>query len=403
MMRYGMSLLASSFASQNRPVFTEDICRKVTDFLTEKRDVPEDSLEDFKNYIFSKSSSPKYNLLRQALKNEESIRVENQDLLLSNPKLLSSPGAMSQFYFEDALYLAQMLKLVRNDHNLLLARGRLSLLSGWHQEIPFQLNDKDSLYLGLWLLDVDGDWVWAFLSQIPDDSDFEINSKNRIELLIGSWELILKSPNIQSNRPQNAKARTRLIELKKATERHKRKPQFGQSWSWFLVPRLELLVDAGILIKENRHSFSGYKLTSIGREMQSICKSCESGESILLNYFFCRASGERQITSDIEWEDFESKLEKIAPVLRTSVGYFPIFETAVSLCVDKFLSSKQSDDPIWEINNVKALLREESKSASSRIRLAIDRQGQVYAFKIRENGGRLFGRENPSSYLQDSK
>lgn len=384
MMRYGIALLASSFASQTRPVFSEDICKKVTGFLTEKCEMPEGSLEDFKNYLFKKSSSPKYNSLRQALKNEESVRVERQDLLLSDPKLPSSPGAMSQHYFEDALQLACILKLVRKDHNLLLSRGRLSL-SEWCLEDPFRISNKNSLYLGFWLLDVDSDWIWALLSQMFDDSISEITNKNRISILLKSWNRILSTREIRLNRPQDARARTRLIDLTKITERNVREKKFnfGFPWSSFLIPRLELLVDAGIFKKEERHSFSGYTLTSVGRKMQSICISHESGESLLPNYFSCHTSTDHQITSSIKWEEFESRLEKTAPILRTSVGYYPIFETAVALCVDQFLDSKKSNDPIWEIEDVKTLLREESKSASSRIRLAIDRQGQIYAFKIK--------------------
>lgn len=383
MMRYGMALLASSFASQTRPTFSEDICKKVTDFLTEKCDVPEDRLEDFKDYIFKKSSSPKYNSLRQALKNEESVKAEKQDLLLSNSKLLSSCGAMSQLYFEDALSLAVMLKLVGKDHNLLLTRGRLSL-SEWSLEYPFRISDKSSLYFGLWLLDIDGDWIWAFLSQMFDDSISEITNKNRIDILLKSWSRILSAREIRSNRPQNARARMRLIDLIKMTESDviEKKLHFGPPWSWFLVPRLELLVDVGILEKKERHSFSGYTLTSVGRKMQSICISHESGESLITNYFSCHASDDHQTTKNIKWEEFESKLDKIAPILRTSVGYFPIFETATAVCIEKFLSSRQSNSAIWEIKDVKALLRKESKSASSRVRLAIDRQGQIYAFKI---------------------
>lgn len=386
MMRYGMALLASSFAGQNRLVFPEDICKKVSGFLTEKIEIPEDNLENFKKYLSNKPGSPRYTPLRRALEKGKSIKVEKQDLLLSNPKLLSSPGALTQNYFEDALSLAHILKLVRKDHNLLLTRGRLSLSAEWRLEDPFQLNDIDSLYLGLWLLDIDRDWIWAFLSQIPSDPKFEITTNNRVDLLQKSWTHILSARGIRSRRPQNAEIRTRLIKLREITKRNTdEKLNFGQPWSWFLFPRLELLVDAGVFKKKERHGLSGYKLTSTGHKMRSICVSHENGEKLLLNYFSCHTSTDRLVASNIEWEDFESKLEKIASVIRTPVGYFPIFETAVAVCADQFLAPEQSDAPLWEIENVKELLWKESKSVSSRIRLAIDRQGQIYAFKIKQN------------------
>ena len=91
------------------------------------------------------------------------------------------------------------------------------------------------------------------------------------------------------------------------------------------------------------------------------------------------------ISKGIKWEDIENRLETVSPELRTSVGYFPIFETASALCVSQFLKSGSSYEPIWEIESVKERLWEESKSSSPRVRLAIDRQGQIYAFKPMEN------------------
>ena len=199
---------------------------------------------------------------------------------MSNPNLPSSTGALTQDYFDDALSLAHVLKLVKKDQNLLLARGRLSLSTGWVSDAPFQLGDKDVLLLGLWLLDVDCDWIWAFLTQIPAaDSDFEITTKNRVELLMKSWKHVLAAPQIRSERPQNAVVRTRLNELIKITKRNIcDKLNLGQPWSWFLIPRLELMVDAGILRKRRRHGLTGYSLTSMGCKMRSICDPNKSGE-----------------------------------------------------------------------------------------------------------------------------
>jgi hypothetical protein len=75
------------------------------------------------------------------------------------------------------------------------------------------------------------------------------------------------------------------------------------------------------------------------------------------------------------------KLTRVADYLKTSVGYFPIFETASALCVLQFVDSSRSE-PIWEVDVVKERLWEESKSLSPRVRLSVDRQGQIYAFKL---------------------
>ena len=188
----------------------------------------------FREYLFNKPGSPRYTPLRRTLKKGHPIKVSARDLLLSDLRLSSSVGALTRDYFDDALSLAQSLRLVRKDHNLLLARGRLSLSTAWLKDDPFHLTDKDSLYLGLWLLDIDCDWLWAFLVQLPADPDFEITVENRVELLLKSWKHILSARQLRSGHPKNARVRTRLNELVKITERNVReKLNLGQPWSWF--------------------------------------------------------------------------------------------------------------------------------------------------------------------------
>ncbi len=385
MMRYGIALLASSFTNQGQTAFSEDICKKIEAFLTKKREVSPESLESFKEYLFNKPGSPRYTPLRRAIEKGQSINVEHQDILLSDLELPSSVGALTQDYFADALSLAHLLKLVKKDQNLLLARGRLCLSTKWIADDPFRLGDKDSLYLGIWLLDVDSDWLWAFLSQLPADPNFEITVENRVELLLKSWKRVLSARRGWSGHPHNAKVRTRLNELVKITERNVReKLNLGQPWSWFLIPRLELLVDAGILRKKERHGLTGYSLTATGLRMRVICDRNEGGDVLIRNYFYCRDSASRPVADNIEWEAIEKRLATVASELRTSVGYFPIFETASALCVLQFLDAAHSAEPLWEIESVKKKLWQESKSSSPRARLAIDRQGQIYAFKVEE-------------------
>ena len=352
-------------------------------FLVNKRNLPEEKLEQFKEYLFNKPGSPRYKPLRQAIEKGQSVKVEHQDLLLSDRKLPSSVGALTQDYFADALSLAHILKLVNKDQNLLLARGRLSLSTGWTVENPFVLGEQDSLYLGLWLLDVDCDWIWAFLAQLPHDPDFEITIENRVQLLLGSWKHILSARNMRSGQPKIARIRSRLNELVKITDRNVReKLNLGQPWSWFLIPRLELLVEVGILQKKERHGLTGYSLTSIGQKMRTLCSLHEGGQVLIDNYFSSRNSSDRLCSENIEWEAIHCRLKTVAPELTTSVGYFPIFETAAALCASQLLDQECVGESIWEIDAVKRRLLEESKSSSAGVKLAIDRQGQIYAFRV---------------------
>lgn len=385
-MRYGIALLASTFTSPSRPNFPEDIRKKITSILTKKHEVPADHFEHFKDYLYKKPGSPRYDLLRKKIENRQPVRVDYQDLLLSDPALCSSVGALTKDYFDDALTLAHTLRLVvKHDQNLLLARGRLSLSTGWSADNPYRLNEKDTLFLGLWLLDADCDWIWAFLLQLSDDPGFEITIENRVELLLKSWKHVLSARQMRSGRPNVAKIRTRLNELIKITERNViEKLNLGQPWSWFLIPRLELLVDAAILKKKERHGLTRYALTSTGLKLRIVCDSDNSGETLISNYFYCRDADDRPVEKNIKWDDIETKLEPLAAVLRTTVGYFPIFETAAALCVSQFMNTGSTRKPIWEIEGVKQTLWDESKSSSPRVRLGINRQGEIYTFKPEE-------------------
>lgn len=383
MMRYGLALLASSCTSQGRPTFSEDISSQVSAFLTEKQKLSEDRLEEFRAYLFNKPGSPRYTPLRKALQEGRSVVIERQDYLLADSRLPSSVGALTQDYFDDALSLAHTLKLVKKDQNILLARGRLSLSGSWRAEEPFHLGNQESIFLGLWLLDIDCDWIWAFLAQIPAKRDFVISHENRVDLLLNSWKCILSARQIGSNRPQNARARSRLIELVRITERNvSTKLNLGQPWSWFLIPRLELLVDAGVLKKRERHGLTGYSLTAGGRRLRSLCDVSGDGDVLIRNYFRCLDSKNRPVAREIPWEEIEDKLERVAPEIRTSVGYLPIYETAAALCVSQFLAPSRGGEFIWEIDALKEQLWKESRLPSPRVRLAIDRQGQIYAFRL---------------------
>ena len=384
MMRYGIALLAASHTHHGRAGFAEDIAGEVESLLTRKIEVPVGRAAEFREYVFNKPGSRRYTPIRLAMQEGGSHPVEHQDLLLSDKRLSSSVGALTRDYFDDALGLAHTLKLVKKEQNLLLARGRLSLSSGWEATDPFLIGDRDALYLGLWLLDVDCDWVWAFVSQLPVDKDFEITVENRVQLLLGSWRLLLAARGIRPQ-PETVIVRTRLHELLQITERNvSDKINLGQPWSWFLVPRLELLVDAGILSKRERHGLSGYALTSVGRKMHSICLASQNGEELIRRYFACRDSQDRPVDAQIDWRTIREKLDSVTGALATSVGYLPIFETATALCVAQFLEGTGPADPLWEIDGITASLHRESRVSGSNVRLGIDRQGHVYAFRIKD-------------------
>lgn len=373
-------MLAASYTHHSRTAFAEDITRQIEAFLTREISVPS---EEFREYLFNKPGSPRYTRLRRAIRSgEQDLIVEQQDHLLSDKRLSSSVGALTQDYFDNALGLAHMLKLVKKDQNLLLTRGRLSLSSGWKSDDPFHIGLCDALYLGMWLFEIDYDWIWAFLSQFPADLDFEVSVENRVELLLDSWRHLLVVRKIGAH-PDAKIVRTRLNDLIEITERNNReKLNFGQPWSWFLVPRLELLVDAGVLRKKSRFGLSGYTLTATGQKMRSLCLKNEGGKCLIDHYFACHDKQSCSVVKGIEWGAIQKKLDSIPSTTTTIVGYLPIFEVAGALCVAQFLEATKSGCPLWEIEGIKEALRLESQAPNSNVRLGIDRRGRPHAFRL---------------------
>ena len=383
MMRYGVAVLAASYTQQDRTGFSDDITKKIKSFLTNKVDVPDHLASAFREYVYNKPGSPRYTPLRRNIQAGKPVDPEHQDLLFSDTRLSSSVGALTQDYFDDALGLAHTLKLVKRDQNLLLARGRLSLSTGWTIDDPFHLSDRDALYLGLWLLDVDCDWVWAFLCQLPDDSQFEVTTENRVELLLRSWDWLLGRTDAISQSNIVA-VRRRIKELRNITERNVReKLNLGQPWSWFLVPRLELLVDAGILSKAKRYGLSGYSLTNVGKKMHAKSLESDSGQALIDHYFACHDEYDRLSVVDISWDAIRERLDFVKEALSTTVGYLPIFESAAAMCVDHFFDQTDRGGSLWEVGSVRASILRESKIPGSNVRLGINRHGNVSVFRVR--------------------
>lgn len=118
--------------------------------------------------------------------------------------------------------------------------------------------------------------------------------------------------------------------------------------------------------------------------MRSICLASGGGGKLVECYFSSHDSQNRPVVAEIEWCAIRERLDSVTGPLATSVGYLPIFETAAALCVAQFLEVADARSPLWEIEGIRASLHQESKAPGSKVRLGIDRQGHVYAFRIKD-------------------
>lgn len=381
-MRFGLARLAATLASPERPTTIAALGQSLAKILTAPRKLQAEHVETFSKYLQGKPGSPRYTRWRTALKLGKSPEVEQQDVWLSCDSLKSSVGSLTENYFEDPVTLAEILGLLQPKTNILMSRGRLSLLKADYRSFsPFPMDMTQSLYLGLWLLKADCDWIWAFLRVLQADGIDEITVSNRVVVLLHTIEVLLNSREIRSPTPQYAMTRQRLLDLRKITERNNKEGlNLGQPWSWFLIPRLELLVDAGLLNKRKPHDLTGYTLTEPALAMQRHAIESAQGQALHTNYFGCHFQA-RTVNPSPQWDEVYPLLFRIRPALEMKTGHCLIYEATAATCV---LRAVETEGAIWEMSAIRALLKSVSNGEMAEVTLSIDKYGAPYSFKLRK-------------------
>jgi hypothetical protein len=382
MMRFGIARLAAGFANPSHPTTADRITAQVVKHLTSTTKLRADATESFGAYLAGKPGSPRYTPLRRALERGERPLVERQDLWLSESGMRSSVGALTKNYFEDSVGLAHLLGLVRSGNNLLLSRGRLCAFESTSVENnPFAYDKWQALFLGLWLLDVDGDWIWAVLREMDDKSVAQITVDNRVDVLRGTFDRLLTARHFVSGSSAYVSARTRLRELDAITRRNQKEGlNLGQPWSWFLIPRLELLVDALLFDKAQPEDLAGYRLSASGKALCRLAATGKRGTDLLSGFFAAHLGSTPEAMAPVEWSQLKIALQQVSPQLRTATGYCPLFESAAAVCVDRVRSGLQP----WEVPQIDAAIREHGKGAGAAVLLSINTQGAIQSFKFKE-------------------
>jgi hypothetical protein len=81
----------------------------------------------------------------------------------------------------------------------------------------------------------------------------------------------------------------------------------------------------------------------------------------------------------LPWERFVERLKDVDKVLRTSVGYYPLFETAALVC---YLENREGQDGTWEIPALADMIKDAAKGSTRRAIVGISREGQIANFKL---------------------
>lgn len=382
-MRFGMAKLATSFTDFSQKTASKRIIREVIETLSKDVEIPQDEMGSIKLYLNGKPGSPKYTPLNKALKSNKLSHIQQQDYWLSQSQLKSSVGALTKNYFEDSLQLAYILKMVKPNQNIRLNRGIMSLFDPKSGLSPFELSQNDEILLGIWLIDIDGDWIITFLKELDEKNIVNIGLENRVKVFLGTVDRLLDSREFRSGSSDYISIRKRLLKLRDTTLRNiKEGLNIGQPWSWFLIPRLELLIDAGFLEKSQQGKLHGYSLSSFGKILQKSAIHLTRGKELLEKYFSSLRSQNQIPLTDLKWKDIELNVKNVMKKFRSPSGYYPLFEITVAVCLERYNSTDELDR-LWDIPIVESAIHETGSGEESAVLLGIDRHGRVRNFKIK--------------------
>ena len=178
--------------------------------------------------------------------------------------------------------------------------------------------------------------------------------------------------------------RKKLIELVNITKRNiKEGLNLGQPWSWFFIPRLELLVDCGILSKKRPGDLSGYELTNFGERLVANITPESNGYDMFFNYFSAYLSKPKTDMSKLEVEDIKHSLSDYVHALKSKAGFMPLIETCACSCFH--LNFNSESNSVYEIGDMIKHLLYLQKQKGTNMVLGKDMYGRLANIKFKNN------------------
>lgn len=310
---------------------------------------------------------------------DDQREAQIQDILLSDPALPSHSGAITGELdtkgYRHTVYVeiptwASRLHLVRQQNYTLTDRGRVLVLAGRDQAArtpnSLLLTLPEKYILLFCILDADGDFISALYSQLLDRTEFTRN--DAAELVLGTLQSIRSSRTVSRvNSGQFQEYRRRLD---KAIEAVKSQSGDGLGPKESIVtPRLEPLVDCGILMKPSADRYE-YVFSNWGR---SFLTSVASADSITAFLGTALAAAMAAATDGVlVTRPAMRDLEPAYSGLKSGMGYVSLQELAL-LASAQAVSSPEKR--VFEINATEQLLREAASIGDRRVRFAAGRMG----------------------------
>lgn len=319
------------------------------------------------------------------------IEVEIQDAYLADPRLPSHTGKLVTKDWAEYPHLAVALGLVRKDSYALLVRGQAMLAlcspgeltamrNGSLEHNPLMLTPGQRLFFLYALIDRDGDVLVRLLRDLL-----------KVEGVFRDWEAGDRLPAIfrelertYRNQATSAAERKLLQSLVTAADGIERKA--GTSYASGkgareerITPRLEPLVDVGLLTKPDPYTFS-YTFDEQQEKFATRLTEAGSWKDFLDKEFFA-AWAAAFIEGATHEENEAQVLEAIMTAwdrLKSPLGYAPIADSVLLGAIRHLVDNNR----YFEVADGRGLLQRLQKQAPNWLRYSIDRQGNLRYLKF---------------------
>jgi hypothetical protein len=368
--------------------------RSYSELLQRRVPVPSERIGDVNEYLKRMSLWHRYKEIRGASDQElAGAKLELQDVLLSDPRLPSASGAVTDRVLDEPVQFALALKLIRPGSYTLTDRGRSlqvaasreteALVSQRFNVNAMRIPPGAGLLLCYALLEADLDFLKVSYEEVL--SLGETFSRSAVSRRMSvSCRNLRDQYRRQIRTGEDRKKMARLEELAKSIDKAKDAPTWGGARppDQTSTVRLEPMVDLGLLTRSSRFDYN-YHLERSQREFFTKMVAAKSAEwldtDLVGAYAEARSLPTERVEPELEWD----AIRRAWGHLRSPMGYASIRE-ALLLANAELLDAGHG---CFDIATGETILRERQRQVPRSIRFTMGRGGGVSYFRLSDIGG----------------
>lgn len=403
MQRLGVLLAITAAASESRATTLEGISRSYADLLRRLVPASDDREELVLRYVAEQRLWKRYPELHdgsKARRSDTTLRVEFQDVCLSDPGVPSPTGAITNEVIDEPPQLAASLQLVREKNYTLTDRGRAlqraarpaitALQEGGLDPNPFLLTPGSRGLLLYALLDADADFMRAIYRLVLPELGSEFTRPTFGERLPEAC-LALRSEWIP--RARTAALQNKLVRLEKLAALIARPVTEQRTWGGGRprdqtgTLRIEPYVDLGLITRPSRSKYD-YRLTDGQRSFfESLVASDDADsfldEALFRSFLHVQAGGRdpERLSGDDVW----ARIRDAYSEMKSGLGY-ESFREVVLLAIARLLDEDKG--MYFEVADGIRAIRARQKSDPKAVRFGVARGGALTYMKIMDERAR---------------